>query len=382
MKNILLLCVSFCVGLVLCEALLSVLGTLAKKTPAKTISNMNSNQQLRILCIGDSVTFGAGCSDSGKSYPAQLQEKLKTLLHKDVIVINKGIPGTSTPTQLNILTSEIEKRDYDAVIFLFGAGFWSTAEFAPDLARMMDLKWKVILAADSFLSRFKIYKLIKNAAGDMYYKLSLRQRTNSRGRYAEYRQCLDRLTRFRQGHIDPITDNRMRQDLFREAADCINQCPSCDEAYYMLLDIFGGHNHAFLSAEIEGLFRKNNKYYIFAKNYLPDELGRNIAALKKKQILQMIRICKDRGIIPVFLTYPSLHFYGYGLDTLISKTAGDNGYAFIDLKDYFIRELRCLQCKEYFVDDIHPNCAGYEKIAERIAQEFAVTQALTSGGAH
>ena len=56
-----------------------------------TITIVNS-QQIKVACIGDSITFGAAIHDRAKnSYPAQLEK----MLGKNYIVKNFGINGTT-----------------------------------------------------------------------------------------------------------------------------------------------------------------------------------------------------------------------------------------------------------------------------------------------
>ena len=57
----------------------------------------------RILCVGDSFTFGVGAPPGG-SYPAQLESVLP-----GAQVINAGLPGTSSPALRKRLPSLMEK---------------------------------------------------------------------------------------------------------------------------------------------------------------------------------------------------------------------------------------------------------------------------------
>jgi len=51
-------------------------------------------RQITISCVGDSITFGYGCSDQGKtSYPAILRKLFSGL--NGIQVFNFGVPGAT-----------------------------------------------------------------------------------------------------------------------------------------------------------------------------------------------------------------------------------------------------------------------------------------------
>ena len=53
-----------------------------------------ASRQLTISCVGDSITFGYGCSDQGKtSYPAILRKLFSGL--NGVQIYNFGVPGAT-----------------------------------------------------------------------------------------------------------------------------------------------------------------------------------------------------------------------------------------------------------------------------------------------
>lgn len=74
----------------------------------------------RVLCLGDSCTFGSGADDAG-TYPAQLKAPLEALKSElDVEVINSGVPGFSSYQGLAFLENEGLALAPDVVTIAFG----------------------------------------------------------------------------------------------------------------------------------------------------------------------------------------------------------------------------------------------------------------------
>lgn len=75
----------------------------------------------RILCIGDSSTFGFGMrAPEQESYPAQLEKILKEHNQKPVQVLNCGLPGINSSQALHIFKSRVEKIKPDLVLVCAG----------------------------------------------------------------------------------------------------------------------------------------------------------------------------------------------------------------------------------------------------------------------
>lgn len=97
-----------------------VYSNLSEKDPVNQLQR-NGNKLIRVLCIGDSVTFGIG-APRDLSYPAQLQE----LLNKEAdgttyTVINRGRPGQNSAQLLLRLEGYLKQFQPDIVTILIGA---------------------------------------------------------------------------------------------------------------------------------------------------------------------------------------------------------------------------------------------------------------------
>lgn len=69
----------------------------------------------RVLCVGDSVTFGVGVNDE-LTYPARLERSLREAAGREVEAINGGVLGYGTPQELRYLRKEGLSLEPDLVI--------------------------------------------------------------------------------------------------------------------------------------------------------------------------------------------------------------------------------------------------------------------------
>ena len=73
----------------------------------------------RIVCLGDSFTWGLGVADD-EAYPHLLEQRL--LRHfpgVDVQVLNAGVPGYGTADELRYFESRVDEMDPDLVVVQF-----------------------------------------------------------------------------------------------------------------------------------------------------------------------------------------------------------------------------------------------------------------------
>jgi len=89
--------------------------------------------EVRVLCLGDSVTFGLDLADD-ETWPARLAHHLRTapaLRGRKVTVVNGGVPGWSSVQGLR-LHDRLEDYRPDAVVFWFGINDAKQARGLPD----------------------------------------------------------------------------------------------------------------------------------------------------------------------------------------------------------------------------------------------------------
>jgi lysophospholipase L1-like esterase len=101
------------------EGLFRLGGLLLNQTKSNDIRRKAT---YRIICIGDSTTYGIGASNIKKySYPSQLQEILDSnTVNKKIDVINLGSPGINSSQVLNRFEKNINDYKPDIVIMMIG----------------------------------------------------------------------------------------------------------------------------------------------------------------------------------------------------------------------------------------------------------------------
>ncbi len=106
------------VALFLCEFVLRM-GSLFVKDEIHPM-NIAKNRKIRILCLGDSFTFGSGANPEF-SYPAQLQRMLNDKMPKKSFeVINLGSPGKNSSLLAQELPQIIKNYKPDIVLVMIG----------------------------------------------------------------------------------------------------------------------------------------------------------------------------------------------------------------------------------------------------------------------
>lgn len=91
---------------------------------------------LRILCVGDSCTFGSGAKTK-QAYPARLEALLRERLGgRAVEVVNAGVPGFSSFQGLQLLESVGYGLEPDVVLFVLGVN--DSTQAKPGTKRLFD----------------------------------------------------------------------------------------------------------------------------------------------------------------------------------------------------------------------------------------------------
>lgn len=125
----------------------------------------HADPMYRILCIGDSVTFGFNV-DQPDSYPQRLQRLLRRELGDHVEVINAAVPGWSWLQGLRFLELYGAALDPDLVVVAHGTNdrFWRAGTTDQEhLARLQVPHLRAAQRAADFLTRFDTFRLIRAA---------------------------------------------------------------------------------------------------------------------------------------------------------------------------------------------------------------------------
>lgn len=117
------------------------------------------NDVYRIICVGDSWTFGLNVPE-GKSYPAYLEGFLKKgVPGMKIEVINAGIPGNRVEEMIRFLEKNMDILTPDCIIFLGGINGISADE-KKDSWCNRDIKFYTFNKLGSFLSRSYLYNAL------------------------------------------------------------------------------------------------------------------------------------------------------------------------------------------------------------------------------
>ena len=119
----------------------------------------------RILCVGDSHTYGVGAS-SGMDYPAQLERRLNLDRQKTYQVVNGGLGGSNSSMVLAQLPQQLEVTKPALVVAM--AGNSNGANAYGYLSYSRKSSWGAIL--DELLNQVRIVRFARNIATDLRRK--------------------------------------------------------------------------------------------------------------------------------------------------------------------------------------------------------------------
>jgi hypothetical protein len=130
---------------------------------------------VRVLCVGDSHTFGAGVAEE-ESYPARLQRLLDEREPRRYSVINLGTPGMSTTQVLERLPLQLARYRPDLVILWAGMNNAWNLEGAGTGASQLE----------ALALRSRLYRLARVALHDASLERAAAE-TRADGRHQEAR---------------------------------------------------------------------------------------------------------------------------------------------------------------------------------------------------
>ena len=119
----------FAFAFLLLESALHLTGFALKRLTSRASDATKEAGAFRILCIGDSNTYGAGV-ERHEAYPAQLERAL-TEAHpiRNFEVLNLGVPGSNSSQVLHRLPTYVSHYRPDLLIVLTGVNdFWNVSE--------------------------------------------------------------------------------------------------------------------------------------------------------------------------------------------------------------------------------------------------------------
>lgn len=131
------------------------------------VTQLKDKDTIRILCLGDSYTFGMG-AHRGYSYPEQLQRLLdKYISGKKFTVYNSGFPGNTSSRLLNRLEEDLQKYEPSILVILIGVNDRFCIEETNYILFKNDGFKNSTYRLDYYLSRLRVYKLFKRGWDDL-----------------------------------------------------------------------------------------------------------------------------------------------------------------------------------------------------------------------
>lgn len=279
---------------------------------------------LRILALGDSNTYGL-YFPAEQSWPSRLQVHWNEAhAGQPVAVLNLAYPGTNSFRVLAYMDRFLEKTQPDMVLVMVGNNdLWTPAEdVSGDPSAQVD--WVNRLAAHS----------------------------------RAYRLGVMLLQQFRGNPVD--TGERM---VLEPAGKDTGEAR---QSFFQALQATRASGGGTVRPDVITL--DGERFQMILHNGAPSaKLGKlvdNLAAMAGK--------AKAHHVPMVLLTYPSNNNFYPGVSVRIREAAARTGLPLVDLGQYFAGVCQGDRaCPQYFLEDGHPNAAGYDLAAAYVGQQLA-----------
>lgn len=165
----------------------------------KEISFKKEDGVFRIICMGDSITFGWPI-EREKTYPKQLEALLSQNFYNKIEVFNAGVSGYTSYQCLKWFQSDILKYDPDCIILYFGvndAGLSTNNK--SDKEQFLLPEWAVFSL--NHLRKFESFKLWQKIFLRFKYPINKNNyRTKYRVSPEDYRENIKSINRIAEGY--------------------------------------------------------------------------------------------------------------------------------------------------------------------------------------
>jgi len=374
----------------------------------KGIIRTDDKNTIKILCVGDSFTFGHGAK-KGYSYPEQLERILNNNnpTHK-FIVYNLGICGENSSQLVKRLPGYLEEYNPGILIVLTGLNNSWNLDSNYFLFKEFSIK-TFIYRVDAFLTRLRSYKLLKIGIENLkiistgkspvsYGSINKAQinkdvfneskRRFELGKsYWDIRDINSAIKEFQKAiEINPIFyeaylylgyayDAHGYFDLavatFKKA---IELDPNCIEAHKELWNAYWKTDNYKLALreaqEVLNLDPNNELLRKILKYGLPNRKDEALFnRLFSYDLQNIIKLGRAKGVKVILLNYPFYDSYDK-----TRKEIGDRyQIPFVDNAEAFVNLAQAdnYSRKQYFrEDDSHCNNNGYQVIAENVYRKL------------
>lgn len=377
-------------ALLLTEAGLRRLALLMQHREAPSASSAH----FRVLCVGDSFTFGLG-SENHKGYPEHLQEMLESRLGEGASsVFNRGVPGYNSSMVADRLPAWIEETRPNLLILLVGHNnSWNykdlhleglsgessaSLRFARGMGelrvvRLLQLAFRWELgetsarrslspAAESYFKwqkdkekrekssreRAEIESQLERVPNDLYALVKLAHIAESEGQLSESRSLMERAMALDPSRVVQIRESqksieRWHEDQRRQGLGVpMQQAPS------ILAEVFAAMNLPEATSP-EVLYSRQREI---------------LESVLRADLIAMTQLARSSGASVLFCGYASHSKTG---GPILESVATELGAPFVDQeRDFERRIMEGTPRAELFVLDGHCRSKGYRLMAENL----------------
>ncbi len=360
------------------------------RLPQKQEISPKDKALIRILCLGDSWTFGYGASP-GYSYPAKLQVILDKESPDKYKVYNCGIPGCTSTTLLRYFPKFMEKYEPNIVIILVGLN--DMGNILPcEVILMANWPKRYYFRVKNAILDLRICKLTKLGIDRLRQKIKFSNRyksdtvKNIKSESVEYFDRAHELWEagknnlakdYYEKAIDIDPNNELAyiglayiyssEDQYSETLDLItelmriNPYTSAREELYRLLFLMYQRPNS-PSNKINSLVKKIPSDESFKNPGMAFVLSQNIIAKNLEYNLEkMTPLIKSKKAIMIL----QLYAYPFLINRVLRSVSENHNIFLVDNEKIF----ECFKdSTSYYYHNNHPNENGYQLIAKNVYQ--------------
>jgi lysophospholipase L1-like esterase len=332
-------------------------------------STSSTHPKIKILCVGDSFTFGMG-APKGAGYPDHLRRILDSRYGTGAYaVINAGIPGQNSSKLADSMDFLLDANKPDLLLVLIGGNYnlWGS-NFFLFASEGVSFPRRLALKTHAFLSRFKTYKFLVLGT-----RMALSGAASAHTTIPCSSAANKSLADFR---AEFSGRNFKKASTILEAALLKDEkCAELNFERGRMYFYYRDFPKAFL------YFRKGRDLdpgHQYTTTYLtqepalfhPEYAGRALDKMLQYDLELICKAAKRAGAIPLIQTYPFTK--DSQRDWIRAEAAAQAGTPLINHRAVFQKLMPGGKFREYLSGDepdlldSHPNSRGYELMADNI----------------